>query len=174
MRTLSTLALCLTFFAVSSYACECGDKKERPNKDEIVKKFDANGDGTLDEAERATARTAMEAKVAAKVAANVEAKKGEHMAQMKEKHPELFAKIDTNGDGTIDQNEREAAKAHFLEQHPNADGNGDGNIDHCEREAIKGKIAERREQGNNGQRDHGEGVGAGKGKGKGNGRAAVE
>jgi Ca2+-binding EF-hand superfamily protein len=52
---------------------ELRDKKE---------KLDTNGDGKIDDAERA-------------------AKRAEMAEKLKAKHPELFAKLDTNGDGAL-------------------------------------------------------------------------
>ena len=39
-----------------------GEERQRPSKEEILKRFDANGDGTLDETEKARLRAAVEAR----------------------------------------------------------------------------------------------------------------
>lgn len=60
-------------------------------------KFDADQDGKLSETERAAARAAISAKI-------------------KEKHPELFKRIDTDGDGVISRDEGQAARQHLRER----------------------------------------------------------
>ena len=70
----------------------------------MMEKFDANGDGQLDEAERAAMRAAREAR-----------------------HAEMMKKLDTNGDGAVDDAERQAARAARAEaRFARLDTNGDG------------------------------------------------
>ncbi len=95
---------------------------------EILKKFDANHDGKLDESERATARAALASKLG-------------------EKHPELLKKIDTDGDGVISEAEMKAARAkHHEALKKRVDTDGDGTISDAERAAAKAKCEERKAQ----------------------------
>ena len=80
----------------------------------MMAKFDTNGDGALDEAERGAAKLAMQAKREAR-----------------------RAKLDLNHDGQIDDTERTAAKkARALEGFKRIDTNGDGAITLAEFEAA--------------------------------------
>jgi EF hand len=80
----------------------------------MMEKFDTNGDGVLDEAERGAAKLAMHAKREAR-----------------------RAQIDLNHDGQIDDNERAAAKkARAFERFKRIDANGDGAITLAEFEAA--------------------------------------
>src|ERR1041385_6964128 len=79
-------------------------------KAELIKKYDANGDGKLDDAERATLKTDMKAKREA----------------MKQK---VLARFDTNKDGKLDQGERAVMKDELAtEAFKKIDVNGDGQI----------------------------------------------
>ncbi len=78
-----------------------------------------------------------------------------HAKHWLEKHPEVKAKIDTNGDGVLDKNEKTAARKEFREKkfenflanHPNMkkemDTNNDGTVDDAERKAAREKGAEK-------------------------------
>ena len=71
-----------------------------------VVKFDANGDGQLDEQEREALRAAREARKA-----------------------EMVKKFDANGDGALDDAERETARKTFMsERFKRLDTNGDGQL----------------------------------------------
>lgn len=106
----------------------------------MLEKFDANGDGDLDETERQTARDAMRAH------------HEEMRTQMKAK---LIEKFDTDGDGELTGEEREEAgramhrmrhakdrkhdRRHRIARHlkEQFDTNEDGKLDETEREALK-------------------------------------
>lgn len=77
---------------------------------QMVQKFDANGDGKLDDAERAQLKQAFAEKHAARKAA-------------------MLAKFDTNRDGTLDASEKLAMRdAKLTERFGKLDANGDGKI----------------------------------------------
>jgi hypothetical protein len=67
------------------------------------------------------------------------------LAELKEKHPEAYKKIDANGDGDISGAEFgsfiEHREANFKEQHPDLfaaiDSNGDGKVDKDELKAAR-------------------------------------
>ncbi len=73
--------------------------------DEIVKRFDHDGDGKLNEVERAEARKAGD----------------ELRARFKQHREEILARFDKNGDGQLDETERQdlrAAWEKFIQQQP--------------------------------------------------------
>lgn len=80
----------------SSKKCEKkgGGHDRKGRKAKMLKKFDANGDGKLDDQERETMKNAMKAR-----------------------HAELLKKFDANGDGRLDESERAAAKESFKKEH---------------------------------------------------------
>ncbi|OVE77948.1 hypothetical protein BVX99_01070 [bacterium F16] len=83
-----------------------GKGKGRPSRDEIIKKFDKDGDGRLSEGERAALKE--DAK-----------KRGEEMRK----------KFDTDGDGTVSDEERKASmSAHLEERFKKMDSDGNGSI----------------------------------------------
>lgn len=92
-----------------------------------AERFDQNGDGRLNQAERKEARAAWQ-----------------------EKREERREAIDTNNDGTIDDAEKAAAREQWLADHPEQakrmDVNGDGKVDQADREAAQAKRQERRDE----------------------------
>ena len=72
------------------------------SREEMVKKFDKDGDGKLSEAERQEARKSM----------------GGRPGMNRE---ELMKKFDTNGDGKLDETERQAARAAMAKNRGNKD-----------------------------------------------------
>lgn len=141
--TLCTAALCaLVLLAASAQADpsgrrgRCGSRAQLRAK--LLERFDANGDGQLDESERATAKAAFEAKRA-------------------ERKQQVLEKFDTNGDGRLSDGEKatakEAAKAKVKEHF---DANGDGTLDAAERRARRramrhrGRMRHRRGGGRDG------------------------
>ena len=95
--TILTLAVGLTL-SVPSLAQEDGKKGDpaakRPSPEQI-KRFDKNGDGKLDEAEREAMREA------------AEKKGGEDGAKRRQ---EILERFDKNGDGELDEAERKAMR----------------------------------------------------------------
>lgn len=78
-----------------------GSGEGRPSREEVMKKFDKDGDGKLNEDERAEARKAMEARRA-----------------------EMIEKFDKDGDGKLNEEERKAAMASRTK--PGGEGKPEG------------------------------------------------
>jgi len=90
----------------TTYAVAQGDGP----KHELLQKFDKNGDGKLDDAERADMKAAFTAK------------RAEHKKEM-------LAQYDTNKDGKLDDAERAAMRdAKLTERFKKMDANGDGKL----------------------------------------------
>jgi Ca2+-binding EF-hand superfamily protein len=81
---------------------------DMPMHEEMIQKFDTNGDGKLDESERQAMRDAMH-------------------ARMEQHRQEMLARFDANHDGKLDASERETMH-HVLaaERFKQLDTNGDG------------------------------------------------
>ena len=93
MKKFLTIVSVLMLAAGLSAKPEKGGKKGegregRPSREEVMKKFDKDGDGKLSEGERAEMRKAMEAR-----------------------RKEFMAKFDKDGDGKLNEEERKAAMA---------------------------------------------------------------
>jgi hypothetical protein len=95
-------------------------------KDRILEKFDADGDGQLNEEERAAAKDAIK----------------EHRGERRDK---IKDRIDTDGDGEISDEERRAAWKAFKAKHPKLfakllekfDADGNGKLEGEEREEAR-------------------------------------
>ncbi len=88
-------------FAGAAHAEEGKQRPERPMMAEIIKKFDKDGDGKLNEAEREAAKAARE-------------------EMMKAQKAEMLKKFDKDGDGKLNEEEetamREARKKMMMEK----------------------------------------------------------
>ena len=92
-----------------------------PAHDAVIQKFDKNGDGKLDDAERADMRAAFKAR------------RAEHRKAM-------LSRFDKNGDGKLDGAERAAMRdALTTERFQAMDKNGDGVVSLDEFKAAAGK-----------------------------------
>src|SRR5262249_30102507 len=109
MLTKLKLAMLISAPLVAGAATYAAAQDEAPSK-ELIQKFDKNGDGKLDNAERAQMKAALEAK------------RTEH-------HKAMLAKYDTNKDGKLDDAERKAMRdARLTERFKAMDTNGDGKL----------------------------------------------
>lgn len=156
-----TLIAALTGLVASTANADEQAKGGR-NRDDLIKKFDTNGDGKLDEQEKEAAKKEFQGKRGA----------GNRAGGM----AELIKKFDKNGDGKLDDQEREAAhkemkggrkpgatkptdgkpgagkpgagKSGNLESNEKLlkhfDKNGDGKLDDDERAAAKAEMEKRR------------------------------
>lgn len=104
---------------------------------ELLKEFDKNNDGKLDDAEREAAHTAMKAR---------------HEAR----HKQMLAKYDANRDGKLDDAEREKMHDELTTEHfRKADKNGDGVLTLDEFKAgVRERHLEMRKGGKQGRRAH--------------------
>ena len=117
-----------------------GDKSQtRPGRAEIIKQFDKNGDGVLDESERAAAREEFQRRGGQRgerSAAPPEGRRGGGMNR-----DDIIKKYDKNKDGQLDDSERAAAREAIMAQRggqqrggrPEGGGRGRGGFD---REAL--------------------------------------
>ncbi|MHC4667725.1 MAG: EF-hand domain-containing protein [Planctomycetota bacterium] len=97
---------CGLLLAAQAVAQDSDDREAR--RAELIQKYDANGDGQLDETERAKLREDRRAKI--------------------------LEEFDTDGDGQLGQEERQAAHAKSRERRrakilEKFDANGDGQLD---------------------------------------------
>jgi hypothetical protein len=89
----------------TTYAVAHGNDADRAA---LIQKFDTNGDGVLDDSERAAMKAAFEAKRA-------------------QRHQEALAKYDTNKNGVLDPAERQVMRNDLLTtRFQTMDKNGDG------------------------------------------------
>jgi len=129
----STLALAAVSLFGANFVSAQDEKSKppRPDRQAIMERFDADGNGRLDPAERQAAREAMG----------------------KRRHRARLQQFDTDGDGTLNDAERAAAAAHMRERvsaNPRAmerlDTDGDGVLSDAEWEVGRARFMERMEK----------------------------
>ena len=102
-------------FAEDGKEGKCHFKDKGSKHSEFLKKFDKNGDGKLDDSEKAVMKQAKQAR-----------------------HAEMLAKYDTNKDGKLDESEKEAMKkAHHEKMLKKYDKDRDGVLSEEEKAAAK-------------------------------------
>jgi Ca2+-binding EF-hand superfamily protein len=142
MRAILTALLTLSLIpAFAADPANDAPTKRGKAKAAVLERFDANHDGKLDDAERATARQAAHEKMKEKhperfaaidtdhdgalskeeVAAGREHRRAERMAKLKEKHPEQFAAMDADHDGTVTRDEAKAWRKANPKAEPKAE-----------------------------------------------------
>ena len=122
-----------------------GDRPSRPSKEEIIKKFDKDGDGKLSEEEKAEIRKSM---------AN------------RKPPAHIIEKFDKDGDGKLSDEERAEIRKEMMAKF---DKDGDGKLSPDERKAAmeaRSKLSQGKGKGAGKGKGKGEGKGKGKGKGK--------
>ncbi|MBI4026643.1 MAG: EF-hand domain-containing protein [Verrucomicrobia bacterium] len=132
---------------------EKAPQRRQKLREHLLKKFDADGDGKLNDEERAKMKAAVQAK-----------------------KQEWLKRFDANGDGKLDSEERQKAKEtvsqerfqKFAQKHPEAakrfDANGDGKLSAEEGAAARKACKEKR--GLNGKGESSDGARRGKKSGK--------
>ena len=127
MKTKSLLIAAAAFGILGSAHAEEGKKDHPPRKlpPEVIAKFDKDGDGKLNEEERAAAK----------------AERGE---MMKGRKQEMLEKFDKDGDGELNEEEREAAHAGMKQKMlEKFDTDGDGTLNDTEKAAMKEAMKDR-------------------------------
>jgi hypothetical protein len=110
MLTKLKLALLISAPLIAGAATYAAAQGRSPSRETLIQKFDKNGDGVLDDAERAD----MKAALAARRAAHRQA---------------MLDKYDTDQDGKLEPAERAAMRDDLLTQRfQNMDSNGDGKL----------------------------------------------
>jgi len=160
--------LCLSLATAASAADE---KKPQggPGREAMIKKFDKNGDGKLDQSEMQAARAAMGDRKPGTPGQFGGGPGGPGGRPNPEMMKEMLKKFDKNGDGKLDDAEKNAAREQFMkmrggkpgEGKPGAgdqgprreafmkkfDKNGDGKLDDTEKAAAKEAFEKMRANG---------------------------
>jgi|GEM_PF-2538158 len=109
------------------------------NRSDMFKKYDKDGDGKLNDAER-------------------QAMFADRKAALEKQHRELEKKFDKNGDGKLDDQERAEMRAEMQKRYPAAsskmreqllkrfDKNGDGKLDEEERKTMRETMISERQK----------------------------
>lgn len=111
-----------------------------PAQQELLRRYDLNHDGKLDDQELAAAHEAMLRDTFAAQASLQQSLGGPGSERAKLVRAQLLKKFDVNHDGQLDEDERAAAKKFFLDRY---DRNHDGRLDEAERAAMRADLKAR-------------------------------
>lgn len=146
----------LTLFSASFASAADDEKPSRPNQAEILKRFDANGDGKLDQTEREAARKHMQS-MRGDAGGRGEGGRGQGGPGGR---GNPMAQFDTDGDGKLSAAERKAAEPALREltqNNPRAmqqfDKDDDGKLNDKEWAAARKVVQQRMGQGRGGRGD---------------------
>ena len=111
-------------------------KQPKPGSEQMLKRFDVDGDGTLSEAERQAMHEAMPRR------------RSRPGGPQRPSHEEVMKRFDTDGDGKLSETEREAMHAErerFHEENMTRfDADGDGRLSEAERKTMWETLREER------------------------------
>lgn len=203
MKTIHTtligsLAILIAGTAAAQDKPEGDARRGRPQmspemREQMLKEFDKDGDGELNEKERTAAREAGRARMEARRAAFMkkwdkdgdgelsDTEREAMKADMEKRRKKMLKKYDKDGDGELNAEERKAMMEAIIKKY---DKDGDGKLNAEEREAAADELPPmmgRRRGGPGqggpqarGQGGQGKGGAKGKGKGKGKGEGAPD
>ena len=151
--TLFLIVACLSSLPAQEMAAGAGATKGSKRAEELLKRYDKNGDGKIDDDERADAKEGMMKDQIDRQMARATALPG-GLEQFRVQALEMF---DKNRDGRLDEEERQAAQKFVAVRDGAAinvtqlakrfDQNGDGTIDAAEQATIERFIGELRALG---------------------------
>lgn len=138
-------------------SCTRGEKGDhRPRREEVLKRFDKDGDGELNKWERKEMEKAMERRREHQGDRGPEGRRGEHPTR-----EEMKKRFDKDGDSKLNKEERRALKKTVQKRHEKHgerdkdrhqqmverfDKNGDGKLDEKERDAAHKAIKKHADQ----------------------------
>tara|TARA_B110000444_G_C18510929_1_gene442241 strand:+ start:92 stop:616 length:525 start_codon:yes stop_codon:yes gene_type:complete len=144
----TTVALAALTFCTAIFVSAADEKKPAgPDRAEMMKQFDANGDGQLDQTEREAVRKHMES-MRGDAGGRGEGGQGGRSGQGRRPNP--MAEFDANSDGKLDKSER-AAMREGLQSNDQAmkrfDTDGNGKLSDAEWGVASKAVSERMGQG---------------------------
>lgn len=142
-HAMKALFLLPALFAATQFLPPAAAQSEAQTRDaEIIKRYDTNKDGKLDDAEIAAVKE--------KVFMEGQQKQEDRRDRVRERQEKLVAEFDKNGDGKLDDTERAVMEIEYrarVEKRPRLlerfDTNKDGKLDDAEWTAAKEKIIDR-------------------------------